>query len=107
MAMAEGYHCFNGRNEFAARYQKYISSGEWKRRKLKIIEQRGNQCERCKLVGVSIEVHHVHYRSLGNEKPEDFELLCRECHAAADEARAAKGRPRRAEPPEDDSDPWL
>lgn len=39
--------------------------------------------------------------------PEDVELLCRECHAAADEARAAKGGPRRDEPPEDDSDPWL
>ncbi len=39
----------------------------------------------------------MHYRSLGDEQPGDVELLCPECHKGADEARAAKGRPKRDE----------
>ena len=45
-------------------------------------------------------LHHVHYRSLGSEQPEDVELLCPECHTGADEARAAKGRPKHDVPEE-------
>ena len=40
----------------------------------------------------SLTLHHVHYRSLGSEQPEDVELLCRKYHTGPDEARAAKGR---------------
>ena len=62
-------------------------------------------------MSASLELHHVHYRSLGNEQPEDVELLCRECHTGADEARAAKGRPKHEEPQEGlivgiDGDHW-
>ena len=46
-------------------------------------------------MSASLELHHVHYRSLGSEQPEDVKLLCPECHAAADEARVAKSRPKR------------
>jgi 5-methylcytosine-specific restriction endonuclease McrA len=51
-------------------------------------------------VSVSLELHHVHYRSLGSEQPEDVELLCPECHTGGDEARAAKSRPKRDDPQE-------
>jgi hypothetical protein len=108
---ANGYHFFNGRNDFPDRYHQHVSSAQWKFLKRTIIEQRGNRCERCLQDSASLALHHVHYRSLGNEQPEDVELLCRECHTGADEARATKGRPRHEEPEEGlivgiDGDHW-
>ena len=100
MARANSYHFFDGRNDFPDRYEQRISSAEWKILRRKIIEQRGNRCERCGQVSASLELHHVHYRSFGSEQPEDIELLCPGCHTAADEARAAKSRPKRDEPQE-------
>jgi HNH endonuclease len=96
MAMANGYHCLNGRNDFPDRYQQRVSSAQWKTLKRKVIEQRGSRCERCEQVSASLHLHHVHYRSLGGEQPEDVELLCAECHTRADEERA--GRPKYEEP---------
>jgi 5-methylcytosine-specific restriction endonuclease McrA len=108
---AKGYHIFRGRNDFPDRYNQRVSSAQWKTLKRKVIEQRGNQCQRCGRANASLELHHVHYRSLGGEQPEDVELLCRECHTRADEARAAKGRPTYDEPEEGlivgpDGDHW-
>jgi len=94
VAKADGYHFFNGRNDFPDRYHQRISSAQWKSLKRKVIEQRGNRCERCAEERVSLALHHLHYRSFGNEQPEDVDLLCRECHTGADKARAAKGRPK-------------
>jgi hypothetical protein len=90
IARANAYHFFNGRNDFHDRYQQRISSAEWKELKRQLIEQRGNRCERCGQVSASLELHHVHYGSLGSEQPDDVELLCPECHKGADKARAAK-----------------
>jgi hypothetical protein len=108
---ANSYHCLNGRNDFPDRYHQHVSSAQWKILKREVIEQRGNRCERCGQVSASLELHHVHYRSLGSEQPDDVELLCPECHTKADEARAAKRRPKRYEPVEGwivgiDGDHW-
>ncbi len=108
---ANSYHMFRGRNDFPDRYHQYISGAQWKTLKRKVIEQRGSRCQRCGQVSPSLALHHVHYRSLGSEQPEDVELLCPECHTRADEARATKGRPRYNEPEEGlivgpDGDHW-
>jgi 5-methylcytosine-specific restriction endonuclease McrA len=92
---AKGYHFFNGRNDFPDRYQERIASTEWKLFRRTVIEQRGNRCERCSRDDTTLVLHHLHYRSLGNEQPEDVELICSECHTAADEKRALKGRAKR------------
>ena len=76
------------RNSFPDRYQERISSEPWKSLRREIIEKRGNRCERCGSEGNSLALHHVHYRSLGNEQPEDVELLCSACHTEADKSRA-------------------
>lgn len=90
---ANSYHFFNGRNDFPDRYNERISSAQWKNLKRKVIEQRGNQCERCGQESASLALHHKHYRSFGSEQSEDVELLCPRCHKEADEVRAAKNRP--------------
>ena len=111
MASAKGYHFFRGRNDFPDRYHKRVSSAEWKNLRREIIEERGNQCERCGKEDANLELHHLHYRSLESEQPEDVELLCRECHEKADEARASQNRPKRHDPEEGlivgpDGDTW-
>jgi 5-methylcytosine-specific restriction endonuclease McrA len=95
---AESYHFFR-RNDFPERYQRHIASSRWKELRLKIIEQRGGKCQRCNSDSLDLELHHLHYRSLGNELPEDVELLCPKCHETADAAR----RPRR----KDSDEGWI
>lgn len=96
----DDFHALNGRNNFPERYQKHISGTQWKALRRQVIEQRGSLCERCGKESTALSLHHIHYRSLGSEQPEDVELLCAECHGQADEARATKGRARRVEPEE-------
>jgi hypothetical protein len=84
---ANRYHSLNGRNDFSDRYQECISSPRWKLLRRKIIWLRGKRCEHCGQDCVPLALHHKHYHSLGSEQPEDVELLCRECHARADQER--------------------
>lgn len=39
------------------------------------------RCESCSRDG-PLELHHRHYNSQGEEKPEDLYALCRDCHQA-------------------------
>jgi hypothetical protein len=39
-------------------------------------------CEGCLKPGLPGEFHHLHYRSLGRETPNDLAYLCRDCHEA-------------------------
>jgi len=91
-------------------YQKYLRSPEWKLRRLTALIAADWTCNRCgvkpprgssaKLVDViaseSLTVHHKTYRRLGNELPEDLEVLCESCHNAEHASRAIKPRFMRA-----------
>lgn len=39
----------------------------------------GGVCERC-LTRPMAQLHHKHYRTYGQERPEDMEGLCSDCH---------------------------
>jgi hypothetical protein len=52
-----------------------------------VIELRGQRCQRCREDKPGLALHHVHYRTLGHETPEDVELLCADCHEIADAQR--------------------
>ncbi len=43
MERANGYHHFNGRNDFPDRYEQRISNAEWKALKRTVAEQRGDR----------------------------------------------------------------
>jgi hypothetical protein len=94
MEMEASYQLIKRGTDFPDRYQERISSTAWKNLRAELIELRGSRCERCKEETASLDLHHIHYRSLGDEQPEDVELLCRECHTKANNAR----RPKRNEP---------
>lgn len=50
-------------------------------------------CQRCKekLPPGALDVHHLTYERLGNERPSDLQVLCRsKCHPIADAQRAER-----------------
>ena len=59
-----------------------MNSNDYWRFKQRIIEERGDACERCHDEQVRLELHHLNYDNLGHEKDEDVILLCIPCHEA-------------------------
>lgn len=60
-------------------YQSYLRSGKWERIRNKMFELRGRKCERCENKA-ELHIHHLHYQTIFNERPEDLMILCSNCH---------------------------
>lgn len=79
-----------GTPEFQARYGKALQSPHWRRLGVKVRQRAGNRCEaihrgdRCPNIPRKLHVHHLHYRSLGQEALTDVVGLCPSCHDTAD-----------------------
>lgn len=76
------------------RYNEYIKSPQWKQRREQALARSGYCCEKCGFSKWSkkLEVHHITYERLGNERASDLQVLCQECHKEEDAKRAAAGR---------------
>lgn len=68
-------------------YDKYLETPHWRSfRRTVFAEQRRrlgqNRCERCPKNGseFKLDVHHLTYERLGNEKVDDVQIICKECH---------------------------
>jgi len=63
-------------------YNKYLKSKQWRDFRNKIINDRGFRCQRCKneFETKLLQIHHITYDRIFNEKPEDVLLLCKGCH---------------------------
>lgn len=64
----------NGENK----YYEYLKSDEWATMKIELISIRGQRCEVCgeeKPINL-LHMHHLTYKRLFNEEPEDLQLLC-------------------------------
>ena len=64
------------------KYYEYLKSTEWRARRELVARRSDGVCERCggRSGEEAHDVHHLHYRSLFNERPEDLQHLCRSCH---------------------------
>lgn len=72
------------------RYQLYLLSPEWQAKRQKKLRQVGRKCQYCgrsKRQGVRLQVHHLNYDRLGNEKMSDLAIACEDCHKTADKVR--------------------
>ena len=81
--------------EWRAEYNRVLGSARWKKLRLTVAQQQRWRCGNCGQFGgvtrSTLELHHHHYRTLGNESPSDVVALCRTCHSNADEERSARG----------------
>lgn len=67
-------------------YKEYINSEDLKQGRERIIEERGNQCEKCgaELSKNKLRLHHKNYdMEFGKEKDGDLKILCEDCHNEA------------------------
>ena len=46
-----------------------------------VLERARGRCEAC-TAQLPLELHHMHYNTVGAETPDDLEALCRDCHHA-------------------------
>ena len=59
-------------------YLEYLDSPEWKKKRAATIKRDKSTCQQCgnKFPDKELEVHHIHYKRLKKEQPEDLITLC-------------------------------
>lgn len=67
-------------------YHEYIDSPEWRERVNHYKELAGWCCQECGST-TQLTGHHRHYLNIGNEPPEDIEILCWPCHQTRHNSR--------------------
>lgn len=81
-----------------AEYRAYLAGDDWRRRREALVCAHGSKCELCGVPrclarswdGADLNVHHLTYANLGEEKPEDVEALCEPCHNARELGHPAR-----------------
>jgi len=63
-------------------YREYLQTPHWKYVRAKALRAANHQCCRCHKER-AFPVHHLSYKHLGQETPEDLQALCGNCHLAA------------------------
>jgi hypothetical protein len=82
-------------DEWQARYRAYLRSPRWQEVRRMAFAHYGRECQWCGATR-RLQVHHLHYHTLGRERPEDLEILCPACHADADIRRTRESERRAA-----------
>lgn len=60
-------------------YEQYLKTGHWKARREKALRLAGRRCQECGSAE-RLEVHHLSYDRLFQERDGDLIVLCRRCH---------------------------
>ena len=63
----------------SARYQAVMRSAGWRRRRSRALRAAGRRCQECG-AGGPLDVHHLSYAHLGDERPYELAVLCEACH---------------------------
>lgn len=65
-------------------YTNYLKSPQWKAKRELWFAKFGKYCRACGKTTGPIQLHHVTYDRLGNERLSDLVALCAECHRGAE-----------------------
>lgn len=65
-------------------YQHYLTTVHWEKTRARKVAQVNYKCEKCSRTS-GLEVHHLTYARLGEERLEDLQVLCPVCHRKAHE----------------------
>ena len=60
-------------------YSRYLLTGHWRRARAAAIKQAGGKCTVCQSTR-RLHVHHLHYKTIWNERANDVVVLCEHCH---------------------------
>lgn len=63
-------------------YASYLRSEHWRETRADALDRADHKCESCGDSSGPLQVHHLTYERVGEEKPDDLQVLCRSCHAA-------------------------
>lgn len=72
-------------------YKAYIQSNAWKVFRASVIAAADERCQRCGDYADRLEIHHLHYDTIGQENLSDVLVVCPPCHAVVDPQRT-KGK---------------
>lgn len=64
---------------FSPEYLAHLASPLWRHKREQAFKEHGAYCQRC-FTTQSLDVHHLTYKRLGNERMDDLAPLCRACH---------------------------
>lgn len=71
-------------------YERALKSDHWKQLRQDALDDTGFMCEECKAPNsdtLRLQLHHLHYKTLGKETLGDVAILCPPCHQYADRLR--------------------
>ena len=63
-----------------SRYEEYLKSDKWKKKREKILKRADHKCELCGSTE-NLHIHHLTYDNVYNEKEEDLLCVCDICHS--------------------------
>lgn len=63
-----------------AEYQAYLNSPRWQAIRKRLYREYEYKCAMCGS-SINLNVHHITYENLGEEKDEDLTVLCQQCHS--------------------------
>lgn len=63
----------------SAEYEAVMRSAGWRRRRAQTIRRAGRRCQECG-AGGPLDVHHLTYQHLGDERPWELVAVCERCH---------------------------
>ncbi len=63
-------------------YSEYLETDHWKLTKKAAMRRANFTCQKCKIPGKPLQVHHLTYKRLGREADNDLQSLCFDCHKA-------------------------
>ena len=58
----------------------YLRSYKWQDKRKAVLIRDSYTCQKCTASGIPLDVHHLHYKNIGNEPLTDLVSLCRTCH---------------------------
>ena len=87
----ETYIAQNQLKQQKPKYYEYLRSDEWREKAERAKAEAGNRCQTCNRsrAETQLEAHHRTYEHLGNERPGDITVLCRDCHQLFEDNKKA------------------
>ena len=64
-------------------YRRYLKCEHWQMLRLEVLKRSGGACEICGFKPYqrgNLQVHHLTYSNVGNEKLDDLIVVCPRCH---------------------------